>query len=318
MNDLTLFLQLSVQLGTPLLLATLGGILNEKVGNLNLGIEGMMMVGACAGFSVAYNSNSPLWAIVAAGFAGLALSLIYALATVTFKGNQMVTGFALTILGTGIANFAGDKLSGLTLSAEFIEKVGIRPIRILSSIPLIGTMLFSQSNLVYVSLIAAVLIYLYMKRTSIGLIMRMVGENPAAADASGVNTTLYKYIHIALGGFLCGLGGSFLSLVFVPRWQDNITAGMGWIAVALVIFSTWNPLKAIFGAYLFGTLRALSIKFQVISFKIGDTNIVITSQIIDMLPYLLTIIILILTTLSKKREQQAPAWLGRPYFREDR
>lgn len=318
MNDLSLFLQLSVQLGTPLLFATLGGILNEKVGNLNLGIEGMMMVGACSGFAVAYHTGSPVLAILTAGLAALVTSLIYALVTVTFKGNQLVAGFSLTILGTGIANFAGNSLSGLTLAPGLIEKMGIRQVPLLSAIPLLGTMLFSQSVLMYLSLFAAVLLYLYMKKTSYGLIMRMVGENPAAADASGVNINMYKYIHIAIGGFLCGLGGAFLSLVFVPRWQDNITAGMGWIAVALVIFSSWNPIKAIFGAYLFGTLRALSIKFQVITLSLGKTDIVITSQIIDMLPYLLTIIILVLTTLSTKRENQAPAWLSKSYFREDR
>ncbi|HNZ62963.1 MAG TPA: ABC transporter permease [Bacillota bacterium] len=318
MNDLVLFLQLAVQLGTPLLFATLGGILNDKVGNLNLGIEGMMMVGACAGFGVAYHTSSPLLSIVTAGVASLLLSLLYALVTVTFKGNQTVTGFAITILGTGIANFSGESLSGLTLSPSFIRIMGIQIIPVLINIPILGTVLFSQSYLFHLSLWLAFGLYFYLKKTNYGLIMRMVGENPAAADTSGINTTSYKYIHIALGGLLCGLGGAFLSLVFVPRWQDNIVAGMGWIAVALVIFSTWNPIKAIFGSYLFGLLRALSIKYQNISFRIGNNDISITSQIIDMLPYLLTIVILVLTTLSKKRENQAPAWLGKSYFREDR
>ncbi len=148
--------------------------------------------------------------------------------------------------------------------------------------------------------------------------MRVVGENPAAADASGINITLYKYIHILLGGFLCGLGGSYLSLVFVPRWQDEITAGMGWIAIALVIFSTWNPAKAIFGAYLFGALRGVALKMQNVPLRLFGNNITIDSALLDMLPYIMTIAVLVFITLRKKKENQAPAWLGNAYFREDR
>jgi simple sugar transport system permease protein len=318
MNDLALFLQLAVQMGTPLLLATLGGILNEKVGHLNLGIEGMMMVGACFGFSTAYYTGSPMLAILAAGTAGLILALIYALVTVTLRGDQTVTGFAITIFGTGFANFTGKNLASLTLASSFTDAIGTKAIPLLSKIPFFGTVLFTQSYFVHLSILCAILLYVYLKKTRFGLNMRMVGENPAAADASGVNISLYKYIHIALGGFLCGLGGAYLSLVYVPRWQDNITAGMGWIAVALVIFSSWNPLKAIFGACLFGLLRGLSIKFQNITFTIADVPISITSQIMDMLPYVMTICVLIITTLSKRRENQSPDWLGKSYFREDR
>ena len=145
--------------------------------------------------------------------------------------------------------------------------------------------------------------------------MRIVGENPSAADASGVNTTLYKYVHILAGGFLCGMGGAYLSLVFVPRWQDNITAGSGWIAVALIIFSTWNPAKAIFGAYLFGALRGIGFKLQNVQI-FGSFEI--SSQLLDMIPYIMTIVVLVCTTIRKKKENQAPAWLSLPYFRENR
>ena len=314
MNDLALLLQLSVQMGTPLLFGTLGGILNEKVGHLNLGIEGMMLLGASFGFSTAYRTGNVLLAIISAGLAGAIGALIYAVLTVTFRSDQTVTGFALTIFGVGVSNFAGKSLSNQLLSNEFISVIGVKQIPYLSKIPFIGTIIFHQSFYVHIALVAAIMLYIYMKKTRPGLNMYMVGEDPAAADASGINVTAYKYAHILIGGALCGLGGAFLSLVYVPRWQDNITAGMGWICVALVIFSTWNPLKAILGAYLFGLLRSLSIKYQNVSFF----GLIISPQIIDMLPYLMTILVLIFTTLSQKRENLAPGSLGKPYFREDR
>ena len=318
MDALAMFLQLSIQLGTPLLFATLGGILCERGGHLNLGIEGMMMTGALFGFHTAYATSNPFLAVLAAALAGLVTGLIYALITVSFRGNQTVTGFAITIFGAGFANFIGKGYSNLILSNEFIASLGTKEIPGLSKIPLIGTALFKQSILVPVALVAAILLWIYMYKTRYGLNMRMVGEDAAAADASGIHVTLYKYIHIALGGALCGIGGGYLSLVYVPRWQDDITAGMGWIAVALVIFATWNPMKAIFGAYLFGIFKGLAIKFQNVTFHIGGLDVSLTSQIMDMLPYLMTIIVLVLTTLSRKRENQAPAGIGKPYFREDR
>jgi simple sugar transport system permease protein len=145
-----------------------------------------------------------------------------------------------------------------------------------------------------------------------------VGENPAAADASGVNVSRYKYLSILTGGFLCGLGGAYISLVFVPRWQDNITAGIGWIAVALIIFSTWNPLKAIFGAYLFGALRGISLKLQNVDINLFGLHINIPPQFLDMIPYAMTILVLVFITMRKRKENQPPASLGNPYFREDR
>ncbi|MPN55609.1 hypothetical protein SDC9_203293 [bioreactor metagenome] len=146
----------------------------------------------------------------------------------------------------------------------------------------------------------------------------MVGENPSAADLAGINVTLYKYVHIIVGGILCGIGGACLTLLIVPRWQESVTAGMGWIAIALVIFSTWDPRKAIFGAYLFGALRGLVFKLQNIPLHIGGVEISIPSQILDLLPYIMTIVVLVITTFGRKKENMAPLWLGRPYFREDR
>lgn len=313
-----LFLQTAVQMGTPLLFGTLGGILCEKVGHLNLGVEGMMLLGAVMGFLTALKTGNPFLAVLVSGLAGLAGALIYAITTVTFRGNQTVTGLVLTIFGTGVSSFIGQSLTGQSLPENLSMALGIKNIPLLSSIPIFGTAMFKQSIYIHIGWICAIIIYIYLKKTRMGLSMRVVGENPAAADASGINITLYKYVHILLGGFLCGLGGSYLSLVFVPRWQDEITAGMGWIAIALVIFSTWNPAKAIFGAYLFGALRGVALKMQNVPLTLFGNKITIDSAMLDMLPYAMTIAVLVFITLRKKKENQAPAWLGSAYFREDR
>ena len=318
MADLILFCQLAVEIGTPLLFATLGGILIEKSGNLNLGTEGMMMIGALAGFRTAYYTGNPALAILSAGIGSMLLALIYAALTVTFRTDQTVTGFAITIFGTGVSNFLGKSLQSFLLEGTFSAQVNASLVPFLRKMPVIGTIFFDQSFFVPTAILLAVLLYFYYKYSRPGLCIRMVGENPASADASGINVTLYKYVHIVAGGFLCGMGGAFLSIVYVPRWQDNITAGLGWIAVALVIFSTWNPLKAIGGAYLFGVLKALAIKFQNVTLTFGGLDVSLSSQIMDMIPYIMTIIVLVITTLSRKRENQAPESLGRPYYREER
>jgi simple sugar transport system permease protein len=171
---------------------------------------------------------------------------------------------------------------------------------------------------VLAAMVLAVLLYVYFQYTRAGLNARSVGENPAVADAAGIPVDLYKYIHVALGGFFCGVGGAFLSLVFVPRWQENITAGAGWIAVALIIFSTWNPLKAAFAAYLFGALRGVGFKFQNIDMSIFGKRIYFNPQLLDMLPYFATIVVLLIITRRRRKEYQAPAGLGSSYFREER
>jgi simple sugar transport system permease protein len=171
---------------------------------------------------------------------------------------------------------------------------------------------------VLAGIILAIIFYIYFKYTRIGLNVRAVGENPAVADAAGISVVLYKYVHVTLSGFLCGLGGAYLSLVFVPRWQENITAGAGWIVVALIIFSTWNPLRAIFAAYLFGALRGLSYKLQNVGINFFGGQIKFHAQLLDIVPYVATIIVLVIITRRKKKEYQAPASLGTPYFREER
>lgn len=315
-NSLELFLQVAAQMGTHVLFATLGAIMGEKAGNLNLGVEGMMLMGASFGFSVALQTGNPVLAVLAAALAGGVGALIYAFVTVTLRGNQVVSGLVLTIFGTGVSGMIGKSISGVTLPVTISKAFAARAIPGLSDIPVIGKMLFHQSIYVQMALVTAVVVYIYLYKTNIGLNTRMVGENPAAADASGINVSLYKYANIVAGGCLCGVGGAFLSLVYVPRWQDGITAGAGWIAVAIVIFSTWNPLRAILGAYLFGALRGVGFKLQGgIPFLGG---LVVSSQLLDMLPYLVTILILVFISFRKRKENQPPKNLGNPYFREER
>jgi simple sugar transport system permease protein len=305
-------------MGTHILFAVLGGILCEKAGNMNLGIEGMMLLGASIGFSAALATANPLAAVAAAGMAGAVGALIYGIITVSLRGNQVVTGLILTIFGGGVSGFLGKDLSGRALPEAVSRAFAPVSVPLLHRIPVLGRVFFVQSPYVLAGMILAVLLSIYFRYTRIGLNARSVGENPAVADASGIPVNLYKYIHIVAGGFLCGAGGAYLSLVFVPRWQENITAGAGWIAVALIIFSTWNPLRAIFAAYLFGALKGLGFKFQNAGLVLFGKKIVFSPQLLDMLPYIATILVLIIITRRKKKEYQPPAGLGTPYFREER
>jgi simple sugar transport system permease protein len=308
-ESLTFFLQTSIQTGTHILYAILGGILCEKVGHMNLGIEGMMLMGASVGYFTAIASASPAFAVFAAGLAGAAGALIYAVITVNLRGNHVVCGLILTIFGTGVSGFLGKSLAGKPLPERVLHAFLPVSVPLFSRIPVAGQVFFVQSPYVLAGILLAMVIYVYLNYARFGLSARSVGENPAVADASGINVTCYKYTHILAGGFLCGLGGAYLSLVFVPRWQENITAGAGWIAVALIIFSTWNPLKAIFAAYVFGALKGVGFKFQ---------SGFIHPKLLDMIPYLATIIVLVFITFRKRKEDMGPAGLGIPYFREER
>ena len=305
------FLTAAVIAGMPLLFATLGGIMNEKVGHLNLGVEGMMVMGAVMGFITSVQTQNPYLALLAAMAAGGVGALIYAVLTVSLRANQVVTGLTLTIFGTGFANFIGQSVVGQIVPERVKTFFVAVAIPVLSDIPVIGKPFFNQSVLVYMGYGIAILLMLYYKATKIGLNTRMIGENPGAADAAGIQVALYKYINIIVGGMLCGLSGAFLSLVYVPSWQQNITAGKGWIAVALVIFIGWNPVKAIFGAILFGALDILGLRLQAAGIQINQ-------YFVDMLPYLMTIIFLVIGSIRTGGESKGPKALGEAYFREDR
>ncbi|RRD93490.1 ABC transporter permease [Clostridiales bacterium COT073_COT-073] len=301
------FLHAAIIAGIPLLLATLGETITEKAGHLNLGVEGMMLLGAVAGFATGLYTGSPVLAILAAILAGAGGALIYGILTISMRANQVVSGLALTIFGTGFSSYMGSGLIGQKLSEQMTDFFRPVAIPLLSGIPLIGDMLFRQDVFVYFSYLLCILIGIYLFKTNMGLNLQAIGENPSAADASGIPITRYKYIHVLLGGALCGLGGAYLSVVQVPQWQENITSGRGWIAIALVIFCKWNPWKSFFGAILFGGL-------SIVGFRLQQFNI--SQHILDMLPYLVTILVLAIGRENKKNS--APEAMSLPYFREER
>lgn len=297
--------------GTPLLFATLGELITEKSGHLNLGVEGLMMMGAIIGFIIGSQTENPYLALVGAIIAGSLGSALYGFLTVTLRANQVVCGLTLTIFGQGFARFLGQNVMGSVIPASIKSFFSIKPIPGLSKIPFIGPIFFQQDVFVYFGYLVVILITLYLYKTRQGLNLRAVGENAAAADASGINVTLYRYFHIIVGGALCGLGGAYMSLVTVPVWQENVVAGRGWIAVALVIFASWHPIKALVGAFLFGGLNILG-------FRLQSMGIHVSQYLIDMLPYAATILIVIISTRKNKKEDMPPADLSVPYFREER
>ena len=312
------FLYAAVLAAVPLLYGTLGEILTQKAGNINLGVEGMMYLGAIAGFAVGYATSSPALVLLAGFLAGALGALLYAFITVTLKANQNVTGLTLTVFGTGVANFIGEQIKthapvGTAFMSEGL-KAGLTPLRLgaLSELPVVGRLLFSHSVLTYLAVLCAILMGLYLNRSRRGLNLRAVGENPAAADAMGVPVALYKYAHILVGGGLSGLGGVYISMVTcLGNWQPNIVAGQGWIAVALVIFTSWNPYKAIWGAILFGGL-------DIVGFRIQSLNIPVNQYFLRMLPYLATFLVIIVGSIRKSSRHTPPKDLGNPYFREER
>ncbi|QAT39364.1 ABC transporter permease [Clostridium sp. JN-9] len=305
------FLQAAIVAGTPLLFATVGEIITERAGNLNLGVEGMMLMGAVMGFMVGFKTGNPVAAMIAAMLAGAFGAFIYAFLTVSLRTNQVVTGLTLTIFGTGFSSLVGKTLVGKVAPQGIKNFFYQIKVPILGDIPFIGPVFFNHDAFVYFGYIIAIAAGIYFYNTSAGLNLRAIGENPGAADAASVNINLYKYVNILIGGALCGLGGAYLSLVYVPAWQENVTAGRGWIAVALVIFAAWNPYKALLGSYLFGGL-------DIIGFRLQGTHLAISQYLIDMLPYLVTIIVLVVVSMKKSRKNASPQSLGNPYFREDR
>lgn len=301
----------AVGAATPLLFATLGEIYTEKSGNLNLGVEGMMIMGAVIGFVTGYQSGNAMLAMFGAMLAGAIGAAIYALLTITLRANQVVTGLALTIFGTGFSSFVGKNYVGMSAPESVRAIFRTMEIPILKDLPVLGDVFFKQNIFVYISYLLVALTIFYFKKTRWGLNLRAIGESAASADASGIHIERYKYVHTIFGGALAGLGGAYLSLVSIPVWQDNVTGGRGWIAVALVIFASWKPLKAMFGAFLFGGL-------DILGFRLQGMGIHISQYLIDMLPYLCTIFVIIISTRKDKPEDRPPKDLSVPYFREER
>lgn len=336
MNDGTVLKQIidffnaAVISAAPLLFGTLGEILTEKSGNLNLGVEGMMFMGAAAGVSAAYLYEVAVGAAaisgtvaailaVAAGFlAGALGGLIYSVLTVTFRANQNVTGLTLTIFGIGAANFFGELLSikanGYAAVSEVTKQTfsGFTFLQNSESVFLstMGKLFFSYDFMVYFALILAVVLAWFLNRTRVGLNLRAVGENPATADAAGINVARYKYFATCIGGGICGLGGMYVSMVrYSGTWVHNCVGGLGWIAVALVIFAAWRPSRAIFGALLFGGLSMLRYYLPIDN---------VPAQVYNMVPFIATVVVLIITSIRESKEHSQPKSCGTNYFREER
>ena len=329
MNLIVVFLQKAIAQGIAILYGANGEIVTEKSGNLNLGVPGMMYMGGVAGLMGAFLYENSVEAPVP--FVGMLIALvcalvcsglgalIYSVLTISLRANQNVTGLALTTFGMGVANFFGVFiLNGASYTAAPLAyKAFSAMIPVLSGLGVVGKVLFSYGFLAYAAIVLAVVLHWFLPRTRAGLNLRAVGETPATADAAGINVTLYKYVATCTGAAICGVGG----LYYVLDYNQGIWAttgqieALGWLAVALVIFTTWKPLNAIWGAYLFGVLYWL---YQFLPSLLGITVASYMTDLIQMLPYVVTIVVLIVVSLRKKKENQPPEHLGLSYFREER
>jgi len=319
--DFIIILQAGVASGTVLLFATLGEIFSERSGVLNLGVEGMMLIGAMTGFSVTIATGNPWSGVLAAMlFAGL-ISQIHAFIVITLQADQVVSGLALTFLGAGISVVLGEGLS----KAGTVSLMPNFSIPLLSQIPALGPIFFKdQSVLVYVGYLMIPLAWYYINRTRGGLHLRAVGEYPAAADALGINVFRMRYLYVFVGGMLAGLGGAAISLAVSPgRFSELTTGGQGWIAVGLVIFAQWDPVRAAVGSYAFGALRRLILDIQGPTILFGLANPFYYNPywgfFLQMIPYAFTIIVLVVGSREAMRKRLgAPAALGTPYIRGER
>ena len=325
-DDLILLLIAAITYGTPLLYGTVGEILTEKSGNLNLGVEGIMFMGGAFGLGGVYYyeklAASPsgllaiLIALLCAFLAGALASLIFSFLTTTLRANQNVTGLALAIFGTGVGQFAGEMMrvragGYVTISNALKDVFSASPFpQFLQDIPYVGKLLFGSSHFFYLGILIAVVMHLFLKKTRKGLYLRAVGENPGTADSAGINVTRYKYLSTVIGGGISALGGVVYILTTAGcTWNNEGLSGVGWLAVALVIFCMWRPLASIWGSVLFGALMILYMRLQ-ISF--------IPTELYKILPYVVTVIVLIFSSLRNNKEKQPPEGLGLAYFREDR
>ncbi len=327
MNTITLFLYNIVVYSIPLLYGTVGEIITEKSGSLNLGVEGIMAVGALFGYLAGCRANSMLLGVVVAFLSAALCGLLFALLTVTLQANQNVTGLTITTFGLGLYFFVGNGVKNrswpvMTDSSSLQAGWTDIELPLLSRIPVIGKGLFTHNILIYLGVVIAVLAWWYLNHTKTGLRLRAIGENPAAADSLGVNIALYKFVHIMLGAGIMGIGGYYMGLNMSGSLSSNCWInGYGWISVALVIFSNWNPLAAILGTFVFGFFNTLRISGGSLANTFPGTlgwlgNV--PAQFLQMLPFVITAIVLIAYSVRKNKHTNAPAAIGVNYYREDR
>ncbi|HEX9301268.1 MAG TPA: ABC transporter permease [Casimicrobiaceae bacterium] len=302
MDQLAELVVLTLAAGTPLVFAALGELITEKAGVLNLGVEGMMLVGAIAAFAVAATTGNAWLGVLAGIAAGSALSIVFAVLTLSLLANQVAAGLALSLFGVGLSAFIGKEYVSIVIE-------GIRPLGIggVTDVPVLGKLLFGHNPLVYVSLVLFFVIDRFLYRTRSGLVVRAVGEAPDSAHAIGYPVVRIRYLAVAFGGACAGLGGAYLAVAYTPLWTEGMTAGRGWIALALVVFATWRPRRVLAGAYLFGGVTLATFQAQAI-------GIAVPSQLLAMLPYLATIIVLaIISRDALAIRLNAPSSLGKPF-----
>jgi len=293
---------LTLAAGTPLVFAALGELVTERSGVLNLGVEGMMLVGAVVSFIVAVTTGHPWLGVLAGMAAGAALSIVFAVLTLSLMANQVATGLALTLFGVGLSAFIG--LDYVSVVVDSIKPIAIAGV---SDFPFIGKLLFAHSPFVYLSLLLFALVQWFLFHTRAGLIVRAVGESPQSAHAIGYSVIRIRYLAVLFGGACAGLGGAYLAVAYTPMWAEGMTAGRGWIALALVVFATWKPWRVLAGAYLFGVVTLAQFQAQAL-------GVAIPSQFLSMLPYVATI--LVLSVISRDAaviRLNAPGSLGKPF-----
>lgn len=306
--SLTSLLIAAIAAGTPLLLATLGGILSERSGIIQLGAEGLMLMGAVTTCLVYMRTGSLILALLAAILVTALLGLLHAFITVTLRANQTMTGLAMTLFGSGFSAYLGKSVSGLPLpgSSPKLELPWLEPV------PVIGEIFARLDVLTWVSLLLVLVFHLLIHRTSWGLHLRAIGDNPATADVMGIRVQVSRYLYVIGGAMLIGLAGADLLLTYSPSWKEGMVSGRGWIAIALVIFARWNPLRALFCSYFFGMLDSLGFRIQLI----GST---IPPYFLKMIPYVVTILVLMyLGWRNRNKPSGTPEALGTPYIREQR
>jgi ABC-type uncharacterized transport system permease subunit len=299
-------LRAAIPAGTPLLFGTLGEVTAERSGVLNLGVEGMMIVGAVSAFGVTHATGNIWLGVAAAALMGGLLAVVHAFASITLRVNQVISGLALTMLGQGLSGLLGKPYIGTP------PRTRLGPVAVpgLSNLPVIGPLFFRYDPLVYLAIILVPVLWFMMYKTRWGVTLRSVGESPATADAAGVNVSRVRYLAVFFGGLMAGVGGAYLSVVYTTAWIEGMTAGAGWIVIALTIFAMWDPARALLGAYLFGGVRVLQYRLQPLG---------ISPNLLNMLPFVFTILVLLVSAGEVMRKRiGAPAALMQPYTREER
>ena len=313
MNDSTLvqFVVIAIAAGTPLVFAAVGEVVTQRAGVMNLGLEGLMLVGAVTGYWATVETGSAWLGVAVAALAATALAGVHAFLSVSLRANQIVAGVAIVILGTGLSQLIGS--AGDTPLTTKPANGSFTPVLNggLADLPVVGPVVFGHDALVYLSWAFAAAVAYYLFRTRAGLAARSVGEDAAAADAAGIPVSRTRYLHVLCGGAAAGVGGAYLTLALFNAWQDNLSAGQGWIAFAIVIFCRWRPLLALGAAYLFGAVTSIGFKLQLFDLDVP-------SQLLSMLPFLLTLVALVVLSLGRRGVSIEPGALGQPYWREHR